>query len=201
MKGIKKVLVVVVAMVSMFVGTISVNARYVHIGNKIIKNRPAGMVLPAKLELYEFYKDTDVHTKILKDATKIIYHRQGTVTKLNVSKNVRYWGEFTTEFNNRLGIKQSYTPVTKVLDYVHGRIITSPCSVFASASTGIQLKDEPTGYYKLSICQDCYKYRFRRVINGVVKVDVAVFIPEGESYLTPVYSKTNGDYSVFKKLQ
>ena len=201
MKGVKKVVLLVLAIVSMFLGTVPVSAQYVHIGNSIITDRPAGIILPARLELYEFYKDTDLHTKIIKDATKIIYHKQGTITRLNASRNVRYLGEMTTDFNNRLGLKFAYVTVKKVLEYTNGRTMTSPCSVSASSLTGVQLKDEPTGYYKLSICQDCYKYRFRRVVNGKVKKDMAVYIPEGDSYLSVVYSKSNTNNNVFRKLK
>ena len=201
MKGIKKVMLVVMVIISAFLATIPVNAQYVHIGNKIVKNRPQGVILPARLVVYEFYKDTTLQTKIIKDATKIIYHKQGTLTKLNVSKNVRYWGEMTTDFNNRLGLTFVYTTVTDVLDYINGRKATSPCSVSASSLTGVELRDEPTGYYKISICQDCYKYRMRRVINGQLKTDKVVYIPEGDSYLSVVYTKNNGNNNVFKKLK
>ena len=195
MKQTKKIMLILMAVCCIITSIVPAYAEYLDTGITYTKNSLFG--LGKTTYTYKLYKDTEMQCKPVgkkignADVTKIIYHKKGISTKLSQTKTLRYFGEDTKDFNSRLGLKGGVCAVQKVLELTGGQVATKPGVFLADGKTGVELKDEPTGYYTLTVVQNCKRYKLLKYKNGKLEKSTVVYIPDGNPYVTLMYSKDN----------
>ena len=195
MKCMKKAMVMLIAMCCVVTSIVPIYAEYRYTGVTVTKTSLFG--LGKKTYTYKLYEDTELQCKPVgkkfgnADVTKIIYHKKGISTKISQTKTFRYFGEDTKDFNLRLGLKGGVSPVQKVLELAGGQVATKPGIFLADGKTGVELKDESTGYYTLTVVQNCKRYKLEKYKDGVLEKSTVVYIPTGDPYVTLMYSKDN----------
>lgn len=193
MKQTKKLLILLVAMCCVLTSVVPSYAEYRYTGVQVTKNTLLGLGKTT----YKLYQDTKMQCKPVgkkygsAEIAKIIYHKQGMSTKLSQTRTLRYYGEDTNDFNIRLGLKGGFSAVKRVLELTGGQVATRPGVFLADGKTGVELKDEPTGYYTLTVVQNCRRYRLDKLKNGVLAKSTIVYVPDGNPYITLMYSWDN----------
>lgn len=145
------------------------------------------------------FKDTYIHTHVIKEISAVTYHQKGIETSFNFYKPVSFDGASTPRYNAARGYNSERWATEKVLEYTKGEGSYVPGFRFdSSLYCGTTLKDEKDGYYQLAACQNFYKYQVR-VCDGTTCVKkINVFIPTGTPYLKLMYGGNDKKGAYFR---
>lgn len=185
MKNIRRIILVLIMLGTILCCGEEVSAEYVYTGHTFKKVK--GIIKP---EIYvgKIYKDSDLHEMELMAISPIQKHIKGQPTKLDFYRNMKYPGEYTGLYNRRFIAKEKTWAVREVLNFIGGGMRIKSRYLNAVSYPGWTLRDDQTGYYRLSLCQKFMKFQVKMYTKGGRCVDVIeVYAPTGNNYITPRY--------------
>ncbi|MBP5426715.1 MAG: hypothetical protein J6Y29_02305 [Clostridiales bacterium] len=185
MKNIRKVILSLIVVCSiLFCCASPVSAEYLYTGYTF--TRKNNIKIPAYT--CKLYKDSVLHERELVVASPTLKHIKGIETKLDFYNDVKYPGEYTRIYNIHLTGKDKSWASREVLRYIGEGTYIQPNFFSAAKYPGKILKDEPSGYYRLSLCQKFMKFKVVMLRNnGSIAEEIEVYAPLGESYLKETY--------------
>jgi hypothetical protein len=159
--------------------------------------------------VYKIFKEDKKRYKMYHnlDVCPAIYHTKnvGDIT-LKYSKSKTYSSQTAYKFSKSVGLK---VPIAKVVELTAGvtHNITHTIKYSVSASNSVVVKlpaKSKTGYYKMTICHNYYKYRADKYKSGSSTKKASYYegLPYGKAYVGVLYASEPVDskYKILKKL-
>ncbi len=207
MKRITKVITTVLVLLIVCITAIApVNATYEYKGS-FVNKEGAVLGIGGTSYTYKVYRD-NVEAYLMyhsKDICYPFYHNKndGTI-ELSYSRSVTISKETAYNFSKSLGLEVGIAKLVGLAASAsNGLQKTSGYSITATGSVGTTLPaDSPTGYYKLTPCQNFHQRRLDKYKeNSTLLISSEYcFIPEGDTYLAVLYSKDNTSYIRYKRV-
>lgn len=204
MKRITKVITTVLVLLIVCITAIApVNATYEYKGS-FVNNEGGFIGIGATSYTYKVYRD-NVEAYLMyhsKDVCYPLFHTNGTGTiELSYTRSVSISSETAYNFSRSLGLEVGIAKLVELAASAsNGLQKTTGISVTASGTVGTTLPSySPTGYYKLTPCQNFHQRRLDKYKTGsnLLLSSEYCFIPENATYLAVLYSKDNSSYSKY----
>lgn len=185
MKSVRKIILAVITMLSIVYCAVPVSAEYLYTGYTFKKIK--GITNPV-VYVGKIYKDRDLHEMELMAISPMQKHVKGEKTKLDFYRSIRYPGEYTGVYNRRFVAKEKAWAIGEVLRFIGGGMRIRSNYLNAVGYPGYILRDEQTGYYRLSLCQKFMKFQVKMYAKDGRCVDsIEVYAPTGNNYIMARY--------------
>ena len=204
MKRISRVITIALALLMVCITVISTaSAAYVYQGS--FENKEGGFLgIGATSYTYDVFRDSVgayamYHSQ---DACYPLYHTKNSGTiELSYTKSVSVSSQTAFNFSKSLGLELEIEELVGLAASVSsGLEVTTGITVTASGTVGTTIASSaPTGYYKLTPCQNFHQRRLDKYKTGstlLLSSDYC-FIPEGDTYIATLYSTDNSSYAKY----
>ena len=202
-KRIIALLLVVISVVSMT--AIPVSAEYYNTNKSFDHNEGGFLGIGATKYTYYIYKDSSSWYAMFHnlDVCPPIYHSKGKgTTSLSYSQSKTYSEQNAYNFSCSIGCSIGISDLVNLTASKTGGLTkTKGFSVTASGSVGRTIPSTAsTGYYKMTICYNFYKYRLDKYKKDSTSILASYYhaLPTGTAYVAVLYG-TSSSNSSYKK--
>lgn len=180
------------------------SATYIYRGS--FENSEGGFIgIGAKKYTYKVYRD-DVGAYLMyhsKDACYPFQHYQNVGTiELAYTISVTLSSQTAFNFSKSLGLELGISKLAALAATASGGLeATTGISISATGTVGSTLPaSSPTGFYKLTPCQDFHQRRLDKYEQGSTMLlsSEYCFIPENATYIAILYSTDNSSYGKYR---
>ena len=206
MKKTKRLVALFMVVVSIFVfAAVPASASYNSTGKSFNRSEGGFLGIGATKYTYKIYKDSSSWYSMFHnlDVCPAIYHSQNKgSTNLTYSKSKTYSSQTAASFSKSVGCSVGISDLVGLTASATGGLTkTVGFSVTASGSVGRTIpSNASTGYYKMTICHNFYKYRLDKYKSGSSSLIASYYpaVATGSAYVAVLYGKTTSNSAYAK---